>query len=46
MFSILMIALCVVVTTVITSRLSLPDIQGIRAESGEKLNVGSGFSII
>lgn len=37
MFPILMIALCVVVTTVITSRLSLPDIQGTRAESGEKL---------
>lgn len=31
------IALCVVVTTLITSRLKLPDIQGTRAESGEKL---------
>lgn len=31
------IALCVIVTTLITSRLKLPDIQGTRAESGEKL---------
>lgn len=34
----LLIALCIVVTTVVTSRLSLPDIQGTRANSGEKLN--------
>lgn len=34
----LLIALCIVITTVITSRLSLPDIQGTRADSGEKLN--------
>lgn len=33
----LLIALCIVITTVVTSRLSLPDIQGTRAESGEKL---------
>lgn len=31
------IAMCVIVTTLITSRLKLPDIQGTRAESGEKL---------
>lgn len=31
------IALCVIVTTLITSRLKLPDIQGTRAEIGEKL---------
>ncbi|MCD8137737.1 MAG: MFS transporter, partial [Parabacteroides gordonii] len=34
----LLIALCIVLTTVVTSRLSLPDIQGTRADSGEKLN--------
>lgn len=33
----LLIALCIVITTVVTSRLNLPDIQGTRAESGEKL---------
>lgn len=33
----LLIALCIVITTVVTSRLRLPDIQGTRAESGEKL---------
>lgn len=33
----LLIALCIVITTVVTSRLSLPDIQGTRTESGEKL---------
>lgn len=33
----LLIALCIVVTTLVTSRLSLPDIQGTRADSGEKL---------
>lgn len=31
------IALCVIVTTLITSRMKLPDIQGTRAEIGEKL---------
>lgn len=31
------IALCVIVTTLITSRLKLPDIEGTRAEIGEKL---------
>lgn len=33
----LLIALCIVVTTIITSRLSLPDIEGTRAEGDEKL---------
>lgn len=33
----LLIALCIIITTVVTSRLNLPDIQGTRAESGEKL---------
>lgn len=33
----LLIALCIVVTTLVTSRLNLPDIQGTRAGSGEKL---------
>ena len=33
----LLIALCIVITTVVTSRLNLPDIQGTRADSGEKL---------
>lgn len=33
----LLIALCIVITTVVISRLNLPDIQGTRAESGEKL---------
>lgn len=31
------LALCVLVTTLITSRLRLPDIRGTRAEEGEKL---------
>ncbi len=34
----LLIALCIVLTTAVTSRLSLPDIQGTRADSGEKLS--------
>lgn len=33
----LMIALCIIITTVLTSRLKLPDIQETRADSGEKL---------
>lgn len=33
----LLIALCIAATTLVTSRLNLPDIQGTRAESGEKL---------
>ncbi|MBQ5618086.1 MAG: MFS transporter [Alistipes sp.] len=33
----LLIALCIVVTAVVTSRLSLPDIEGTRAEGDEKL---------
>ena len=33
----LLIALCIVITTVVTSRLSLPDIEGTRAEGAEKL---------
>lgn len=33
----LLITLCIIITTVVTSRLNLPDIQGTRAESGEKL---------
>ena len=33
----LMITLCIVLTTVVTSRLHLPDIQGTRAVGGEKL---------
>lgn len=33
----LLIALCIAATTLVTSRLNLPDIKGIRAESGEKL---------
>lgn len=33
----LLIALCVVITTAVTSRLNLPDIQGTRAEKGETL---------
>lgn len=33
----LLIALCIVITTAVTSHLNLPDIQGTRAESGEKL---------
>lgn len=32
------IALCVAVTTLITSRLNLPDIEGTRAENNEKLD--------
>ena len=37
MIPFLLIALCIVVTTIITSRLSLPDIEGTRAEGDEKL---------
>lgn len=33
----LLIALCIAITTIVTSRLNLPDIQGTRAESREKL---------
>lgn len=33
----LAMALCVLVTTLVTTRLRLPDLQGTRAESGEKL---------
>ena len=33
----LMITLCIVLTTVVTSRLHLPDIQGTRAVGGERL---------
>ncbi len=33
----LLIALCIVITTFVTSRLHLPDIQGTRADVGEKL---------
>ena len=33
----LLIALCIAATTLVTSRLNLPDIKGTRAESGEKL---------
>ena len=33
----LLIAFCIVVTTVVTSRLSLPDIEGTRADGDEKL---------
>lgn len=33
----LLIALCIAATTLVTSRLDLPDIKGTRAESGEKL---------
>ncbi len=38
LFPFLMIALCIVLTTVVTSRLNLPDIQGTRADSGETLS--------
>lgn len=37
MIPFLLIALCIVVTTIVTSRLSLPDIEGTRAEGDEKL---------
>ena len=37
MIPFLLIALCIVITTFITSRLHLPDIQGTRIENGEKL---------
>lgn len=37
MIPFLLIALCIVVTTLVTSRLNLPDIQGTRADFGEKL---------
>lgn len=33
----LLIALCIIATTAVTSRLNLPDIQGTRADGGEKL---------
>lgn len=33
----LLIALCIAATTLVTSRLNLPDIKGTRAKSGEKL---------
>lgn len=33
----LLIALCIIATTAVTSRLNLPDIQGTRADEGEKL---------
>ncbi len=33
----LLVALCIVVTTVVTSRLDLPDIEGTRAEAGQSL---------
>lgn len=33
----MMIALCIIITTVVTSRLSLPDIEGTRSEGDEKL---------
>lgn len=36
MIPFLMIALCIIITTAITSRLALPDIQETRANSGEK----------
>lgn len=37
MIPFLLIALCIIVTTAVTSRLNLPDIQGTRADEGEKL---------
>lgn len=37
MIPFLLIALCIALTTVVTSRLHLPDIQGTRANDGEKL---------
>lgn len=37
MIPFLLIALCIVITTIVTSRLSLPDIEGTRAEGDEKL---------
>lgn len=37
MIPFLLIALCVIVTTLVTSRLHLPDIKGTRAGEGEKL---------
>lgn len=37
MIPFLLIALCIVITTAVTSRLNLPDIEGTRADSGEKL---------
>lgn len=37
MIPFLLIALCVIITTAVTSRLNLPDIQGTRADDGEKL---------
>ena len=37
MLPFLLIALCIIITTLVTSRLRLPDIQGTRADSGEKL---------
>lgn len=37
MIPFILIALCIAITTFVTSRLNLPDIQGTRAENGEKL---------
>lgn len=37
MIPFLLIALCIMITTLVTSRLSLPDIQGTKAGKGEKL---------
>lgn len=37
MIPFLLIALCIIITTLVTSRLKLPDIQETRADSGEKL---------
>lgn len=38
MIPFLAIALCIAITTVVTSRLNLPDIQGTRTDQGEKLH--------
>lgn len=38
MIPFLLIALSIVITTAVTSRIKLPDIKGTRAESGEKLD--------
>ena len=37
MIPFLLIALCIAITTFVTSRLNLPDIKGTRADEGEKL---------
>lgn len=37
MIPFLLIALCILITTAVTSRLKLPDIQGTRVDNGEKL---------